>query len=88
MLVLTSLTAAAGAVVLLAQALSTRAAAEGRERAGGGLPLVADRGARFGDASRAERAAVRGGLRVVPAPDAAADGPVATTAAPAAAHAA
>ncbi len=59
----------AGALVLLLLAVSVRAAASGRAERVPGQPLVAGRGARFGDATAAQRLAHRQdpgqGLRVV-----------------------
>jgi len=58
----------AGALVLVLLAASVRAAAAGRTADLPGPPLVAGRGARFGDATAAERSASRTG--VAPAPPA------------------
>lgn len=55
----------AGVLVLLLLAVSVRAAATGRAEQVPGLPLVAERGARFGDATALQRSTQREGLRLV-----------------------
>lgn len=63
----------AGALVLLVVATSIRAAGVGRTTDVQGLPLVAGRGARFGDATAVQRSAQRStvghGLRLAPPAD-------------------